>query len=252
VIGFKPTRGAIPAAGAYPFSETFDTVGTFARTVEDAARLASVLADPGRISEKLAPLAKAPRFAYIGGFPWTALDCDGDDVVEAAVTQLRTRAEVVPVDIPLAWREAKAIHRTIMLFEAARNLGELQSRERARLSPAVNAALDEGRAIGAGDYAAAMSAREQAIAFFTQWLDGYDAVLSPAAPGAAPRGLHTTGDPSCCTLWSLLGFPAVNVPAGILQRMPVGLQLAAPRNCDDRLLAAAAWCGARLAFRGLV
>ncbi len=97
-----------------------------------------------------------------------------------------------------------------------------------------------------------MAAREDAIEFFTQWLDGYDAVLSPAAPGAAPRGLSTTGDPSCCTLWSLLGFPAISVPAGFVRRMPVGLQMAAPRNCDDRLLAAAAWCGARLTFQGLV
>jgi len=77
-------------------------------------------------------------------------------------------------------------------------------------------------------------------------------VLSPAAPGAAPRGLSTTGDPSCCTLWSLLGFPAISMPAGFVRRMPVGLQMAAPRNCDDRLLAVAAWCGARLTFQGLV
>ena len=50
VVGFKPTLGAIPVAGVHPFSETFDTVGTFTRTVDDAARLASVLADPGRIA----------------------------------------------------------------------------------------------------------------------------------------------------------------------------------------------------------
>ena len=252
VIGFKPTLNAIPTAGVQPFSETFDTVGTFTRTVEDAARLAGALADPGRIAGTLIPLGRPPRFAYVGGFPWTVQDCDADDVVEAAVTQLRTRAEVVPLDIPPAWHEAKAIMRRIMLFEAARNLGDIQSRERARLSPAVNAGLDEGRAIGKGAYADALAKRERAIAFFTQWLDGFDAVLAPSAPGPAPRGLATTGDPSCCTLWSLLGFPAINLPVGLAQRMPVGLQLAATAGCDDSLLAVAAWCGARLSFRGLV
>jgi Asp-tRNA(Asn)/Glu-tRNA(Gln) amidotransferase A subunit family amidase len=252
VVGFKPTLHAISTAGVQPFSETFDTVGTFTRTVEDAARLASALADPGRIAEKLTPLGRPPRFAYLGDFPWTVQDCDADDVVEAAVTQLRTRAEVVPLDIPAAWHEAKAIMRTIMLFEAARNLGDLQSRERARLSPAVNAGLDEGRAIGGDAYAAARAQRERAIAFFTHWCEGFDAVLAPSAPGPAPRGLATTGDPSCCTLWSLLGFPAITLPVGFAQRMPVGLQLAAPAGCDDSLLAVAAWCGARLSFRGLV
>ena len=139
-----------------------------------------------------------------------------------------------------------------MLYEAVRNMGELQQRERARLSPAVNAALDEGRAIGKKAYEAALSERERAIAFFTRRFEEFDAVLSPSAPGPAPRGLATTGDPSCCTLWSLLGFPAINLPVGLAQSMPVGLQLAAPQGRDDDLLAVAAWCSARLPFRGLV
>jgi Asp-tRNA(Asn)/Glu-tRNA(Gln) amidotransferase A subunit family amidase len=252
VVGFKPTLSAIPFDGVHLFSETLDTVGTFTRTVEDAARLASVLADPGRIAGALTPQTGIPRFAYIGDFPWTTLDCDADDVVEAAVTRLRARAEVTPVDVPAAWHGARDLHRTIMLYEAARNMGEFQQRERARLSPAVNAALDEGRRIGRKAYETAMSERERAIAYFTRRLEEFDAVLSPSAPGPAPRGLATTGDPSCCTLWSLLGFPAVNLPAGSVGRMPVGLQLAAPQFCDDRLLSAAAWCGARLPFRGLV
>ena len=252
VIGFKPTLNAIPVEGVFPFSETLDTVGTFTRTVEDAARLASVLADPGRISGTLQALTRVPRFAYLGNFPWTTLDCDADDVVEAAVTQLRTRAEVVPIDIPIEWHGVKDITRTIMLFEAVRNLGELQTTERGRMSPAINAALDQGRTINADDYQAALAARERAISYFTEWLGEFDAVLSPSAPGPAPAGLTTTGDPSCCTLWSLLGFPAINLPAGFAGRMPVGLQLAAPQRRDDTLLAVAAWCGARLPFRGLV
>ena len=226
VIGFKPTLGAIPVAGVNPFSETLDTVGTFTRTVEDAARLANVLADPGRISGTLVPLSDTPRFAYIGDFPWAALDCDADDVVEGAVTNLRTRAEVTPIDVPAAWHGARDLHRTIMLFEAVRNMGELQESARARLSPTINAALDEGRTIGKKAYEAARSERDRAIAFFTRWLEEYDAVLSPSTPGPAPRGLATTGDPSCCTLWSLLGFPAVNIPAGfVLPKLATGFEL---------------------------
>ena len=252
VVGFKPTLTAIPTHGVHPFSETFDTVGTFTRTVEDAARLASALADPGRIAGTLVPRGRAPRFAYLAAFPRTANDPGTDAVIKAVVAQLRTRAEVLPVDIPAPWHDARSVMRTIMLHEAARNLGELQQRERARMSPAVNAALDEGRSISADAYEDARSRREQAIAFFTRWLDGFDAVLAPSAPGPAPRGLTTTGDPSCCTLWSLLGFPAITLPVGRVEQMPIGLQLAAPQNCDDSLLAAAAWCGARLPYHGLV
>ncbi len=182
------------------------------------------------------------------------MERDGDEALDAALTRLRQHgAEVVAVGFPLPWREANLVHRTIMLFEAAQNLGGLQERERARLSPKVNAALDEGRAISAVDYKVAMVLREAAIVSFTEWLDGYDAILSPPAPGPAPEGLDSTGDPSCCTLWSLTGFPALVLPIGLARNgMPLGVQIAAATGADDKLLALAAWCEARLPFKGLV
>lgn len=103
------------------------------------------------------------------------------------------------------------------------------------------------------DAADAMAARNGAIASLTAWLAGFDAILAPPAPGAAPEGLGSTGDPLCCTLWSLTGFPAITIPIGLsANRMPLGMQLAAPARCDDRLLAVAAWCEARIPFQGLV
>ena len=239
-------------AGVHPFSASFDTVGTFARRVEDAALLASVLADPGRIAPAITPLAGAPRLAYLAAFPWTQHDAAASAVVDAAVARLRGRAHVEPLTLAAPWREANRTMRTIMLFEAAHALADLQARERARLTPALNAALDEGRAIDALHYHEAMAARDRAIAHFTELLADFDAVLAPSAPAAAPRGLATTGDPSCCTLWSLLGFPALNLPVGMQGALPIGLQLAAPRGHDDRLLAVAAWCERELPFRGLV
>ena len=86
------------------------------------------------------------------------------------------------------------------------HLGTLQARERARLTPNLNAALDEGRAIARADYEAALAARMARSRAFTEWLDGFDAVITPPAPGPAPQGLDSTGDPSCCTLWSLADF----------------------------------------------
>jgi Asp-tRNA(Asn)/Glu-tRNA(Gln) amidotransferase A subunit family amidase len=252
VVGFKPTKAAISYAGCNVFSRTLDQLGTFTRTVADAARLASPLADAGRIAGTIMPLAAPPRLAYLPAYPWIGNDCDADDTLEAAVTRLRAHAEVVPVKIPEDWQTANAILRTIMLFEAAVEMAALQDRERARLSENLNAALDEGRAILRADYDAAMIRRSQAIVSFTGWCEGFDAILSPAAPAAAPAGLDSTGDPSCCTLWSLLGFPAITIPVGLVAGMPIGMQLSAAAGADDRLLAVASWCEARLPFRGLV
>jgi Asp-tRNA(Asn)/Glu-tRNA(Gln) amidotransferase A subunit family amidase len=252
VVGFKPTRGALSLDGVHIFSETLDQVGTFTRSVDDAALLAHAVAAPGAIAGAIVVPSRPPRFAYLAQFPWTRQDCDDDDRVEAAATRLRQRAEVVGVELPGEWREADRIHRTIMLFEAARNMGALQDRERERLSPKLNAALDEGRRIPEDDYGRALAARERAIGEITQWLRVYDAVLAPPAPSAAPVGLDSTGDPSCCTLWSLLGFPALTLPvARNPAGLPIGLQLAAPAGADDRLLAVARWCEQQLPFAPL-
>ncbi len=255
VVGFKPTQGVLPFAGVHLFSETLDQLGTFTRSVADAARLASALADGGRIAAEPGLVAKPPRFAYLDGFPWTQeVDCDADDTLDAAATKLRQHgAEVIAVDFPAEWREANLVHRTIMLFEAAAHLGPLQERERARLSPKLNAALDEGRAIARADFDAAIAQRAAATAFFDRWLGDFDAIIAPPAPGPAPEDLGTTGDPSCCTLWSLTGSPALVLPIGLAGNgLPLGMQLATPSGTDDRLLAVAAWCEARLPFKGML
>ena len=254
VVGFKPTKDALPFSGVSVFSETLDQLGTFTRAVADAARLAAALADPGRIEAVPAKIEKPPRFAFLDCFPWTqASGPDARAKLDAAVARLRQHgAEVISVEFPPPWRGANLVHRTIMLFEAARNLGALQERERARMSPKLNASLDEGRAVSAEDYKVAMVLRDAAIVSFSEWLDGFDAVICPAAPGPAPKGLGSTGDPSCCTLWSLTGFPAIGLPIELADDgMPLGMQLAAVAGADDRLLAVAAWCEARLPFKGL-
>lgn len=246
VVGYKPTLSAIPIHGVHPFSPTFDTIGTFARSVPDAALLASALTDDPRLPAQVEMPSHRLRFAWLAQFPWSAPDVATLEVLESALGRVGVEVEVVPIALPEGWHRAKALQRTMMLFEGCQTLGELQGRERARLTPALNAALDEGRAIAFEDYRAACVERERAIAFFTGWLDEYDAVLSPAAPSTAPRGLDTTGDPSCCTLWSFLGFPAVTVPAGAVRGLPVGLQLAAPQGRDATLLAAARFAESRL------
>lgn len=248
VVGYKPTIGAIPVGGVHPFSPTLDTVGTFAPSVADAAWLASVLARNRAIAPRVVLPEHRPRLAWLAKFPWVEPDSATLRALVAALDRIGDDAQVAPIAVPDAWSGAKAVQRTIMIKEGSEVLGGLQARERARMPPAVNAAIDEGCAIVDERYREALVERERAIAFFSGWLDEFDAVLSPAAPSTAPAGLGSTGDPSCCTLWSLLGFPALSIPVALADGLPVGLQLAAPQGRDDSLLAAAAWCEARIRF----
>jgi Asp-tRNA(Asn)/Glu-tRNA(Gln) amidotransferase A subunit family amidase len=254
VVGFKPTRDALPFEGVSLFSPTVDTLGVFARTVADCALVAGCLAGGDFPRSTLTPLTRAPRLAWLADFPWVVISAEQRAAGEAAVDVLRRDdASVTTVALPDRWREAHLVHRCITFHEGAGELGALQESERQRMSAKLNAALDEGRAISAATYAQALAQRNEAVAALRAWLEPYDAIVAPPAPGIAPGDLTQTGDPSCCTLWSLLGFPAISIPVGLASNgLPLGLQFAAAPRQDDRLLAVAHWCEARLPFKGLV
>jgi Asp-tRNA(Asn)/Glu-tRNA(Gln) amidotransferase A subunit family amidase len=254
VVGFKPTVDVLPFQGVNVFSPTLDTLGVLARTVADCALLASCLADPGGIPSQTQAIGRPPRLALLAAFPWIATTIEQERAMQAALATLRdSRAVVTQVELAEAWHDAQRVHRMIMLYEAAQQMRDLQAREREQLSAKLNAALDEGREFGDGTYHAALARRDTRIAAVTEWLAPFDAIVAPPAPASAPGDLTQTGDPSCCTLWSLLGFPAVTIPITVADNeMPLGMQLAATAGRDERLLAVAQWCEARLPFKGLL
>jgi len=252
VVGYKPSAGAIPFAGVNVFSETLDTLGTFTRSVRDAALLAGALAEPAAIA--LSEIEAPPRLAFLRQFPWSPVDGATRVALAAAVRSLEASgAHVVQVALPSGWNDAPAVLRTIMLAEAARNLAAVRQRHGTHFSAMLNEALDEGARISASDYRVALDRREQMIAEMADWIGACDAIITPSAPTPAPKGIDTTGDPACCTLWSLLGAPALNLPVALDQAgLPLGLQLAARPGEDARLLGVADWCEARLPFAGRV
>jgi len=253
VVGFKPSLGAIPFRGTSLFSETLDTLGTFTRSVADAAFLAAPLADGG-VPAAPATLPRAPRLGFLPAFPWSSVDSTMADALEAVCARLAAAgAEIVAVALPDPLEQAAKVQRAIMLGEAARNLAALRERADALLSPMLRDGLDEGARIDAGALAHARASRRAMIATALDWLANFDALLVPSAPAGAPEGLQKTGDPSCCTLASLLGAPAVSLPIGRdALGLPFGAQLVAAPGADANLLAVAAWCEARLSFAGLV
>ena len=68
--------------------------------------------------------------------------------------------------------------------------------------------------------------------------NGLDLWISPSAPGAAPAGLESTGDPVMNLPWTHSGLPSVNIPSGKdAQGLPLGLQVAGRWYEDEALLA---------------
>jgi len=140
-----------------------------------------------------------------------------------------------------------------MEAEMAMNLEQEWDKGRDRLSESLRAQLERGRHVRALDYQRAIARirplQESLLELFEQ---RYDALLTPAAPGTAPKGLASTGDPSFCTLWTLCGMPAVSLP--LMQGtngLPLGVQLVGPRDGDARLLRTARWLVARVTSNDL-
>jgi Asp-tRNA(Asn)/Glu-tRNA(Gln) amidotransferase A subunit family amidase len=102
--------------------------------------------------------------------------------------------------------------------------------------------IERGRKALAVDYTRALAGSATLSAALDGVFDEYDAILTPAAPGPAPRGLDSTGNPAFCSMWTYLGTPAVTLP--LLQSdsgLPIGVQLVGRRGNDARLLRTANW-----------
>jgi len=250
VVGFKPTLDTIPIQGALPFAQTLDHVGVFARSVADAAYFTACLADPGNLPAEVDALSRPPRIAVLPRFPWNSAERDAAAQLQATVGRLAAvGTEVKALDLPEEFEEAKGVHRTIMYYEGAREHAPRQAAHRRVFSAVLNAAIDEGLAMSHDEYRAALAKRAALTELALDLFADCDAVASLPAPGAAPARLDMTGDPSFCTLWTLLGFPAITIPTGLSDAgLPYGIQLAGPAHEDVRLLRVARWCEAAVAF----
>ena len=250
VVGFKPSFDTLPIAGALAFSETLDQAGVFARTVADAAYFAACLGEPESVPGPVAAFSRPPKIGMLARFPWNATEPDAAahlrktfDLLAGAGTSLKS------AELPSAFDDAHLVHRTIMLYQGAREHAQRQADYRHVMSDALNTAIDEGLAISHEDYRRALAKRAALAELALGLFEDCDAIASLPAPGAAPARLDVTGDPSFCTLWSLVGFPALTLPTGLSAGgLPYGVQLAGPALGDNQLLGLARWCEAAIGF----
>jgi Asp-tRNA(Asn)/Glu-tRNA(Gln) amidotransferase A subunit family amidase len=259
VYGFKPTHGLIPRGGVLKLSRTLDHVGLFARTLQDLALLAEQLVGYDEDDPDTRPRARIPfqavaaeepplppLLAFVKGPAWDRAEPQTREAFAELTAELGDR--VVEVELPESAQRALDWHRIIMEAEMAANFDLEWEKGRDKLSEKLRGLLARGRETTALEYQQALARVPLLNAGFSDIFERCDAILTPSAPGTAPKGLGATGDPAFCTLWTLLGTPALNLP---LMRgengLPLGVQLVGPRHGDARLLRTAAWLVARLA-----
>ncbi|MDO9358052.1 MAG: amidase [Polaromonas sp.] len=244
VVGYKPSHNRVPKAGVKSLSETLDTVGGFARSVEDVALLGAVLTGDHRLADPANFTSDAvPRIGFCQTPDWAQADED----TQAAWTQAQAALPSRALTLPPGLDQLVAVQKAVQAHETARSLSHERLHHASQLSAPLMALIQDGRAISGETHAThrqqVMQARQQAAGLFGDC----DVILAPSTLGEAPAGLDGTGDPLFCRGWTLLGLPCVHLPFATGRNgLPVGLQLVGAFGDDHRLMAAAHWVHRRL------
>jgi Asp-tRNA(Asn)/Glu-tRNA(Gln) amidotransferase A subunit family amidase len=259
VYGFKPTHGLIPRSGILQLSRTLDHVGLFSRNLEDLALLLEQLQgwderDPDTRPRARVPFLELareepplePMFALVRTPHWERADADMKDAFGELQQSLGERVEEVnPFS---AGTESWDWHRTVMEAEMAANLEPLWLAGKNKLSEKLGALIERGREVRAVDHQRVLRRIPLAVEALDElFRERYDAILTPPALGTAPKGLTSTGDPAFCSIWTLLGMPAITLP--LMQGengLPLGVQLVGRKGYDARLLRTARWLEKKL------
>ena len=236
VVGFKPSYGRVDATGMIYYSPAVDTVGWFAKDVEGVSRVAEVLCDGWRgIEANRRPVLGVPEGPYLEQMSPEGMVAFREQVrkIEAAGYVVRRVAALGEID------QINARHTRLIAGEVARQHAVWFAEYEARYRPRTAELIRWGQNIDEAEIEAGREGRgalrEQLQALMKR--DEIDLWICPSAPGAAPEGLESTGDPALNLPWTHAGLPVLSLPVGrTANGLPLGLQFAAGWRCDEVLL----------------
>jgi amidase len=233
-------------AGIKPAAQSFDALGLHARTVDDIHLLARVLTGA-------APAAlEVPTAAPVVGICRTPLWEHAQPETVGALDDAAARLEaagcrLVRIDLPDEYATLDAARVAATAYERSRAMAWEWAHRRDQIGTLLQEEILRGRAIRPDDYEAALTRLEACRAAIGVHIRGFDVVLAPAADGAAPQGIASTGNARFQGFWTALYLPAITLPTSRASNgLPVGIQLVGDYRQDEKLLAVAKWVFERL------
>ncbi len=237
IIGFKPTYDRIPTAGVLYFSRTVDHIGLFTQDIAGMQQAAAVLCRDWRaqpISDR-PPVLGVPIGNYLEQAEPAALTAFQEQLYRLAdagflVKQLPFFEEIAALN---------GLHRQLAFAEFAQEHAQLYADFADRYRPKTAEIIAIGQRVTVQELADARANCQRLRLELTEAMDkaGIDLWATPAAPGAAPAGIHATGSPDMNLPWTHAGMPVVTVPAGTTaETLPLGLQLVGRFGQDEEVL----------------
>lgn len=255
VVGLRPTTGRLPngrGADCPQGMPDFSTPGPIARRVTDAARALAAVdrhipqdpsSLPGSRDNVLQGLKHGVSGLRIGLPHYFFEDCEPgvNEAVDQALARLESLGAVlVSVDLPEAHRAHQA-QSTMMLPQYVSVTEGRFAAAPETFGEDVRKRLSVGSGTSAVEYVDALRWRNGWKRTLGEAFASIDVIATPTVPVVAPAAdsknmIEATRLVSRNTYaWSLADVPAISLPCGFSQGLPVGLQLAAA-PWDEALL----------------
>jgi aspartyl-tRNA(Asn)/glutamyl-tRNA(Gln) amidotransferase subunit A len=260
IVGLKPTYARVSRAGGFPLAWSLDHPGPMARTVADCAVMLQAIAgpDPRDATASDAPVpdyleqlgagVKGIRVGVPRDHYFELVEPGVEDAVRRAIETLSgLGAEIEEVSLPHA-TYAQAAGNAIMSSEAAAWHAEWLRERPADYGPDVRQRIRGGLLVRATEYLHAQHMRTLVQQDFAAAFEQVDVVLGPTMPLVAPL-IGRTFEPSgpfnmaprsianrLTVPCNLTGMPALSVPCGFSDGLPVGLQVMGPAFAEPLVL----------------
>ena len=236
-IGYKPSFGEVSTQGVKQNTASFDTVGLFARAVEDLALFRAALT--GFAAKPLAAVSvNQLTIGFCRSMFWDrAKEYTKKFLEDAASALAKAGAKVLDVELGKPFDQFEAMGRRINDYEFSRGLTWERQHHWDLLSEFTRDKLAKWLDVSYQQYREAEAVLAQCRGHLADAMKEFDLLLTPSALGEAPAGLASTGDTSFNILSTWTYTPCVTLPVFTgPSGLPIGIQLIGHRNQDHRLL----------------
>ena len=251
LVGFKPSRQRVPTDGAFPLSQSIDSIGPLARSVADCAKADAVMA-----GENFTPLEAAPlsglRIGIAQGMPLENLDDTVAKRFPEAIDALeRAGARLSNEKLPLleGWMRVNA-RGGVQQVEAFTVHRDRLDRRGDAIDPNVRMRLERARSIAAADYIEMVNERAGLIRAMDARLADIDVLVAPTTPIVAPTMDEVAAPDNFgrknalllrnTSMWNFFDCCAISLPLPRDGGLPAGLMLVVRNGHDHRLFRIAA------------
>jgi Asp-tRNA(Asn)/Glu-tRNA(Gln) amidotransferase A subunit family amidase len=256
-VGYKPTVNALNREGSHDYQSQSCT-GILGATLEDVwqvayeivARVGGDAGTPGLQGPDKAPPARQPQtLAVLETAGWDvaspgAKESLGDCIarLKSAGIEIRTRhTDKAVAALEHELTKATELSHRCNGWETRWFFRSMRDRDASKLGPITRERADKYEALTLADYRADLAERARIRAVHAALAATCDACITLAAPGAAPQGLSSTGNPEFGVPSSLLGVPSLSLPLFADDGLPLGLQVIGYLDRDADAFAIAAW-----------